>query len=340
MDKKYRNGLVLGKFMPLTLGHLYLINTAAKNCEYVYVMLCSVKSEPISGELRYKWLLEEVQKLGSHIEVIHCEDKNPSYPVNANSVDEFYNKYWVPSVYTRIPSLDAVFTSEGYGDEFAAYLGVEHFLCDIDRTKYPISGTAARKDMLVNWGMLATSVKRHYMKRVAVVGPESTYKSTLVKDLAKYFGVPYVEEFGRTYHEFKDSKTFDQKDFNFIADQQLEFVNLTVGMTTGKVVFVDTEAITTKVFGEMYLEDFDSSYVDTVIDKQHYDLYLLMDIDVPWIDDGTRNFPDPAQRQWHFNRLMEELNVRNLPFAVINGTDYTKRFENALTEVNYLGYLY
>ncbi len=49
MEKKYKNGLTLGKYMPLHYGHMYLINTAAKGCDKLTVLACSIKSEPIPG---------------------------------------------------------------------------------------------------------------------------------------------------------------------------------------------------------------------------------------------------------------------------------------------------
>jgi len=90
MEKKFERGLVLGKFMPVHNGHLHLINTAAKQCEKLFVIVGSLKSEPINGILRYNWL-KMIFEDDKNIEIIHCTDENPQKPEECESVDVFYN---------------------------------------------------------------------------------------------------------------------------------------------------------------------------------------------------------------------------------------------------------
>lgn len=336
MGKKYNNGLVLGKFMPPQKGHLYLIDSAAEQCKTTHVMICSDTTQPIDGWLRYGWL-KEIYKDKPHIRIVWCTDPNPQYPYECESVDIFYEKYWVPSVYKHIKKLDVVFTSEEYGDEFARYLGIEHVLVDQPRTHYAVSGTAVRENPFANWKFIPDVVKPYFTKRVVIIGPESTGKSTLVKKLAFHYGTDFVEEYGRTYTEISGTDNLIGTDFENIAIGHHKLVNnmLTKG---NKVIFVDTEAITTKVLGKMYLDEtFDSHVVGEIIFKQYFDLYLLMDIDVPWVDDDTRDFP--FVRKEHFDRLKAELDTKKIPYIVING-NYQERFEKAVKEVDKLGYLY
>ena len=169
------------------------------------------------------------------------------------------------------------------------------------------------------------------------MGPESTGKSTLTKKLATHYGTDYVEEYGRTYTEISGTDNLTALDFENIAigHQKLVLEKLKEG---NKVLFVDTEAITTNIFGKMYLgEDFDSLVIGEIIFKQYFDLYLLMDVDVPWVDDGTRDFPHA--RKEHFNRIKAELDAKKIQYVVISG-DYQERFAQAVKEVDKLGYLY
>ena len=320
------------KAYPPTKGHQFLINSATKHCEVVHVMICSLKSETISGELRAQWL-RDMYQFNPNVRIIHCTDENPQYPSECTSLDEFYNTYWVPTVYKNIKELDVVFTSEDYGEEFAQYLGVKHIMVDKDRTIVPVSGTAIRNDALSNWHLIDKQVQRHFMKKVVVLGPESTGKSTLIFNLARYFSANYVEEFGRTYTEVTGTDSLTLKDFENIVFGHIDSIKK---VEPSKVVFIDTEAITTQIFCEMYLGSCESDYINEAINNQQFDLYLVLDIDVPWVDDGTRDFPEG--REEHLARIKEVLGIRGIPYTLISGS-YQERFNKAIKQVEKLGYL-
>ena len=73
-----------------------------------------------------------------------------------------------------------------------------------------------------------------------------------------------------------------------------------------------------------------------MIEKQRFDLYLVLDIDVPWVDDGTRDFQEG--REEHLTRIKEVLEMRGIPYTLISGT-YEERFAKAIKQVEKLGYL-
>lgn len=328
---KYENGLVLGKFYPYHLGHKYLIESALKQSLQVYVMVCSLENEDIPGYLRYRWIKNDYAK-NSRVHVIWCRDEMPQTPDECESKDQFYNNYWVPAVYLRIKELDVVFTSESYGDEFAQYLGVEHVLVDIDRKKYSVSGTLVRNNPFEMWDYISMPVKSYFKKKIVVVGPESTGKSTMVKKLAYFFNSNYVEEYGRTYTDtVKPARNLNENDYCIIARNHAANVLKGFRSKPCDFLFVDTEAITTKLFAELYLQDFRSVYIDKIIDKQDFDLYLLLDINVPWVDDGTRDFQN--QRKNHFDMIETELKLRRLPYVVVSGKSYNERVTNAISQI-------
>ena len=333
MGKEFKNGLVLGKCYPPTKGHLYLIDSAIKQCDTVHVMVCSLKSEKIAGELRYGWV-KEIYKDNPNVNVIHCDDENPQHPPECATVDEFYNDYWVPTVNKHVKVLDAVFTSEDYGDEFASYLGVKHVLVDKARTTYPVSGTAVRENPYANWDLIPDNVKQFFMKKIVILGPESVGKSTMVKKLAEHFECEYVQEFGRTYTEIVGTDNLDISDFETIAIAQDYNINM---YPSCKLLIVDTEAITTRIFAEMYLGTCQSQIIDGIISKQHFDLYLVLDVDVPWVDDGTRDFPEG--REEHLNTIKRNLESCGIAYTLISGTNYDERFNKAVKEVVNVGYL-
>src|ERR1035437_6317237 len=336
MEKKFGRGLVLGKFMPPHNRHLFLINTAVEQCEKVFVMICSLKNEPINGLLRYNWL-KMIYHDQKNVEIIHVTDENPQKPEECDSLDTFYNDFWVPTVFNRVTRVDAIFTSEEYGDEFAKYLCVQHVLVDINRDTYQVSGTNIRNNPDLYWNFIPDDVKPYYSKRIAVVGPESTGKTTLVMQLAHDMGTSYIPEYGREYVEkVKQSIDLQVDDFFHIAethnDRLLE-KHLVVGRPW---LVVDTEAITTKLFGQLYIKDYEDTRIDDIIEFQWFDLYLLMDIYVPWVDDGTRDFPNDRQR--HFDMIKAELDRLGRKYVIIKG-NYDERLISAKKEIEKLGYL-
>jgi len=324
--------------MPPHNGHLYLIDIAASQCDKLYVMICSVEGQPISGKRRYEWLKKIYAGLKS-IEIVWCEDSNPQYPSECDSIQRFYQEYWVPSVYSRIKELDVVFTSESYGDEFAQYLGVEHVSVDMDRITYPVSGSAIRSNPFANWKYIPTEVRPYYIKKVVILGPESVGKSILVEKLSKHFNCPYIPEYGRTYSELKGKNAvWEKKDFEFIAiahnlliEQMFEIIGENYVPTTNLLI-VDTEVLTTKVCAEMYMgERIESRVFDDVFKEQEFNLYIVLDIDVPWVDDGTREFEN--KRTWQFNKIKDTLDEHFIEYEVISG-DFEERFNKAVALIN------
>lgn len=332
MRKKFNDGLCLMKAYPPHLGHLHLIDTAVKNCKTVHVMVCSLKNETIPGVLRYNWIKQHY-KNNKNVIVIHCDQELPQYPSDCESEFVFYNQHWVPTVYSYIDKLDAVFTSEDYGNEFAFWLDIEHVLVDKDRVKFPVSGTKIRNSAFNNWEFIPDHEKSYFMKRVAILGPESVGKSTLSKKLAEHFSSEYVEEYGRTYTEKTGTTNLKTSDFIHIAKKQYK-MNFAPMKVASKFLFCDTEAITTKVFADMYINKRNIPQLDEVIDKQKFDLWILLDIDVPWVDDGTRDFQ--GERKKHLKLLKNELESRGINYVIISGSNYNDRLQKAIFEVNKL----
>jgi len=249
----------------------------------------------------------------------------------------FITDFWVPSVYKRVVKLDVVFTSEEYGEEFAKYLGIEHVLVDLGRETYPVSGTKVRNNPFDYWDYIPDMVKPYFTKRIVVMGPESTGKSTLAKSLSDYYGGEYLEEYGRTYTStWMKGRNLKKDSFYKIATKHDEQLLNKHAFTLDKHIFIDTEAITTKLFGQLYLEGYEDERVDEIIQHQWFDLILLLDIDVPWVDDGTRDFPNDRQR--HFDMIKAELDRLGRKYVVIQG-NYEERFDAAKKEVEKLGYL-
>lgn len=330
--KKYKSGLVLGKFYPPHLGHLYLIDTALENCDKVHLLVCSNDTQTqIPGKIRYE-TLSIIYKNNPNLFVYDFRDDGlPQHDYECKSLDEFYNK-WVPKVKNTISDIDVVFTSEDYGDDFARYLGVDHYLVDKERKKYPISGTKIRMNPIENWNFIPSEMRPFFVKKVSIMGPESCGKSTLTEKLAKYYNTNFVEEYGRTLYEEKNGN-LSIDDFMTISKERQRIENDKL-LSSNKIIFCDTEDITTYIFSKMYHPENYKIVEDYFLDKistPKYDIYLLLTPDCPSIQDGTRNFLD--KRKEHYIEIKKYLNSIGCNYIEIDG-DWENRYNKSMEVIN------
>jgi len=134
-------GLVIGKFMPLHLGHVALIRFALERCEILTVAVISKPSDPISKEIRCKWF----EKLfGASLSVRVVDLREVHLPVTGEHTPEA-EAAWTRYFAEEFSETDILFSSESYGDILASALGIPHCLYDPNRDSHPISGAQIRK---------------------------------------------------------------------------------------------------------------------------------------------------------------------------------------------------
>lgn len=320
----HEHGFLLGKFYPPTLGHIHLITEAAKRCKYLTVIVASQLEDIedyLPGPIRYKILCEYFEGY-PNIKVIHHHANEPQYPQDHA---RFWN-IWLKIVLTYAdPSrMDVVFSSEEYGNKFGELLGIKHECIDLDRKTIPISGTMVRNDIWSKWDYLPQETKRHFIKKIAIMGPESTGKTTMTKKLAEHYSCPSVLEYGREYCEQvkPDLNLTDQCFKNILVRHNANFKNA-INRCDENIIICDTEHITTKIFYDMYVTTPHQIDLD-LIPVEEVDLRLVLYPDNVPVQDGTRKFLDT--RMAHMNVIVNTLNERGLPFKVIMG-DYDHKFE-------------
>jgi NadR type nicotinamide-nucleotide adenylyltransferase len=130
--------------------------------------------------------------------VVHLTDENPQEP----SEHPAFWSIWRTSLERVLPGRpDVVFASEAYGEKLAEVLGARFVAVDPARSIVPVSGTAIRKEPLRHWARIPRCVRPYFVKRVSIVGPESTGKTTLAQRLADRFDSVWVPEWARTLLE-------------------------------------------------------------------------------------------------------------------------------------------
>jgi NadR type nicotinamide-nucleotide adenylyltransferase len=140
------------------------------------------------------------------------------------------------------------------------------------------------------------------MKKIVLIGPESTGKTTLAEQLAKHYKTSLVQEFARTYIE-KLNRPYEQSDLLKIAKGQLEIEDLALAKAE-KILICDTDLIVIEIWSAVKYGEVDKWISEQILTRQ-YDLYLLCGTDVPWTFDEQREHPNERNElyQLYLNRL-------------------------------------
>ncbi|RZL22622.1 MAG: NadR [Pedobacter sp.] len=165
------------------------------------------------------------------------------------------------------------------------------------------------------------------IKKIAIVGPESTGKSTISKQLAKHYNVPWVPEYARFYCDNLTVPCNLQDEINMFHGQ-IALEESVLSMTETDFIICDTTFLTVKIWSDEMFGETPQIVLDG-IKKHPYDLYLLLDIDLPWQDDPLRDFP--TKREYFMEVWHKELKDLNANYVVISGIE--TRLRNAITEI-------
>ncbi len=168
-----------------------------------------------------------------------------------------------------------------------------------------------------------------------MIGPESTGKTTLCQNLAHHFNTLWVPEFAREYLEVH-GKEYTLDDLEKIAAGQLALedeitLKLQTQLPKASCLLIDTDMYVMKVWSE-YVFGQCSSFILEAIAERSYDLYLLCDVDVPWVKDDLREYPDEGPRIELFAIYKDILIHQQTPWQIISGS-YAERTEKAIQAV-------
>ncbi|MBX2922473.1 MAG: AAA family ATPase [Chitinophagaceae bacterium] len=174
------------------------------------------------------------------------------------------------------------------------------------------------------------------LKKIVVIGPESTGKSTLCEQLAAYYNTDWCREYAREYLlRHGTNYTFDN--LLTIAKGQVELEEKAANKAIAdnkNFLFIDTDMYVMKVWCEFVFDKCHNWILDQVVIRQ-YDLYLLCNTDLPWVKDELREYPDLVSRQKLYNIYKDIMINQRTPWADISG-NYQERFEKAKRAVDEL----
>ncbi|WP_447642917.1 MULTISPECIES: AAA family ATPase [Chitinophagaceae] len=167
------------------------------------------------------------------------------------------------------------------------------------------------------------------MKKIVVIGPESTGKSSLCKQLAAHFNTYWCPEYARQYL-LENGKDYQYKDLLTIAKGQLALEESLTQQALAEnkaFLFIDTDMYVMKVWSEYVFQKCDNFILNQIIHRQ-YDYYFLANIDLPWTPDELREYPDEQPRIELFHIYRDLLENQSTPWSLISGAG-AERFEMA-----------
>jgi NadR type nicotinamide-nucleotide adenylyltransferase len=170
------------------------------------------------------------------------------------------------------------------------------------------------------------------LKKIVVIGPESTGKSTLCEQLATKYKTAWVPEYARKYL-LELGRPYHYDDLLVIARGQVEQEDRLCVTLKTPLVFIDTDMYVMKVWCEFVFGKCHSYILDEIV-KRKYDTYLLCNTDLPWVADELREYPDLESRERLFHIYKDLMINQSTPWAEISG-DYEQRLQKAISMVNY-----
>lgn len=187
------------------------------------------------------------------------------------------------------------------------------------------------------------------LKKIVVVGPESTGKSTLCEKLAAHYNTIWVREYAREYL-LANGTDYTFENLLDVAKGQLAgeekgikeanrvFVNIKTEMANTAAIhsplFIDTDMYVMKVWCEFVFDKIHPWILNQVVERK-YDLYLLCNVDAPWVKDELREYPDLVIREKLYHHYRDIMINQKEPWVDICG-NYEERLQKAITAINQL----
>lgn len=291
---KYKKGLVIGKFMPPHKGHEYLFRFAQQYCEELTVVVDCLKAQTIEPNLRKQW----IEELVTGIKVIALQNYMPQDP---SEVENFW-EIWRSELYKAAGKPDVLIAAMDYGWQLAKVLDCDFVPLDIARQSVPISATEIRNNPFKHWDFIVESARGYFLKKICLIGPESTGKSTIAGNLAKNFNTVYIPEYAKAIIDAQNGQFFE-KNVQQVAYAQIRTEKALERMTN-KIMFCDSDILTTmfwskELFGSIPVE------LEEIAQTQHYDQTFLMYPDTVWFNDTHRQVADTSSQEFRIHTFVE-----------------------------------
>lgn len=329
MDKKM-NGFIytVGMFgtcaNPLHQGHVSAIIKAASECKKLFIVLSYSKNrnEP-DVSIRHKWIEKTVAHL-PNVKIIDLED-------NAPTKELYSQQHWEEGAQfvkqTIGQHIDVIYCGSDYKTDcpYKKYYP-DSKIVFLERSDIPVSSTKIRNNPLANWEYIAKAARPYFLRKVLIIGHESTGKSVMVQNLALIFNTEYIAEYGREVCErCGGTQNMKKEDFEEIIHYHRKLIQ-NASYSANRFLFVDTDAITTYWYAKLSNIEIEAPKPD------NFDLVIFLEADVPFIQDGFREEENNTDktRMDTSDKLKEFYKSFGVNFHIVSGETYSERLNKVL----------
>lgn len=338
--KRFRKGLVAGKFSPLHLGHEALIEYAAAQCEQVIILsYANPEFTKCNRSERERWIkgrfpqLEVLVLDQAKLDELTQRANLGYHAIPRNDADKWEHRQFVAWVLVHLlgTTVDSLFTSEDYGDRLAAHISdyfqktlakaptVQHISYDKERRNFPISGTQVRADYIASQKLMSSNVFASLMPKLAILGGDGTGKTTLAKALAAELQTGWLSEFKRD-ESIRLDGDLRYEDILRIAKAQVKSELVLSRRFGNKMLVCDTTALSLLLYSYQTFRE--ANYELHRLAERQYDYTVLCE---PNADDLS-----VGQHEWYVHQLQ----LREMPYKVVTGST-----EERVAQVReYVGY--
>lgn len=334
-------GIVVGRFLPLHLGHVNLIQRASGIVDKLYVVVSysddkdletfsnSRFIKEITPKDRLRFIKQTFKNQKNIYSFLFDESSCPPFPAGWEQWSSLLKK----EIEAREPGInwenEILFISNRHEDKTynLKYFGSQTKSIDPEYLEYNVNSTEIRKNPSKYWNFLPREVREHLIPLITICGGESSGKSVMVDKLANVFNTSSAWEYGREYVFEKlggDEDSLQYSDYEKIVFGHQTNV-LYAARNANKFALIDTDYITTLAFCLTY-EKRDNPIVREFVNNYRFDLTILLENNVKWVSDGLRSIGQEEKRV-NFQNLLKKLYAEyNIPYITVTSNNYEKRY--------------
>ncbi len=340
----YANGVMIGHFEPLHLGQMRSILEAAGQAKQLHIII-TLHPAPhpdfdITLQDKARWL----QMACADLPFIHIYTTaeidlplHESFDDVAIDIAASNLKLQRISDDLSLPTDAVLFVADNH-PLAADNIKSDGLLMQVVTTPLQpdFNSYAIANNPVAHWSALHPQARGDYTKTVAIVGGESSGKTTLVHKLANYYGASFALEMGRLYvgTDLGGSEVgLQYSDYAPIALDHAQAMRHAAMNATAAVTIIDTDFVTSQAFCEEY-EGRSHPFVAACIDEFRADFTIMLDNNTPWVDDGMRSLGTPEARGRFEQRLIDIFTRHNIEPYLIDKPDYDARYQQAIAFID------
>lgn len=325
--QKQKSGVVIGKFMPLHLGHKNLILFAAQFVETLYVLVDNLKPE------------YETFSLSDRVMIIQNEFKDfpniivkpiPIVTFQDPSEDENFWNFWRDIIKDNTSSdLELIVGSEAYVQKLGEVLNINYLIYDLERINLNISATKIR-NMLSNNNIsikdkneffkkyLPKSTIEYFQLNICILGTECVGKTTIVKHLSNKNSIGSIFEYAKTYIDYLN-RPIQEDDFKYFVLGHLN--KMKINLNDNFFNLIDNSIfVSMAYYNFMFNKELDIPNNIIEFEKSKIKKYVLLNI-VEYYEKDTHRLSLSFEERLKVQNLIKMyLNKYNVSYSVVNGS--------------------